>query len=105
MKIIWSDFAVESLKGIFDYYKVNVNRKVAEQIRGQILNSTKQFIHFPESGQVELFLEQHHYHYRYILTGNYKIIYRMEENQLFINDVFDVKRNPNRMIDVKRNIG
>ena len=53
MKIIWSDFAIENLKDIFDYYKIKASSKVAQKIRREILESTKLLIHNPESGQIE----------------------------------------------------
>lgn len=52
MKIVWTDFAIKNLKSIFDYYVTKANRKVAHKIRKQILDSTKQLIKNPESGQL-----------------------------------------------------
>jgi len=50
MKIIWTDFAIENLKSIFEYYITKANRKVAHTLRKQILDSAKQIIKNPESG-------------------------------------------------------
>lgn len=102
MEIIWSNFAINSLKGIFDYYSINVNRKVAYKIKKQILASTKQLISNPKSGQTEFYLDELKQNHRYILTGNYKVIYRIDKETIFINDVFDVRQNPNKMIGNKR---
>ena len=41
MKIIWTDFAIENLKDIFDYYSIKTNKKVAHKIRKQIFESTR----------------------------------------------------------------
>ena len=41
MKIIWSEFAVAELKGIFYYYKVNAGFNVAQQIKSDIFESVK----------------------------------------------------------------
>ena len=57
MKIVWTDFAIENLKQIFEYYSVKANKKVAHKIRKQILEAVKQLILNPESGQVEHNLE------------------------------------------------
>ncbi len=103
MKIIWSDFAIGNLKDIFDYYKIKASKKIARKIRLQILEATKQLIHNPESGQIEFYLDKFKQNHRYILSGNYKIIYRYTKDKIFINDVFDVRQNPNKMIDEKRN--
>ncbi len=102
-KIIWSDFTIENLKDIFEYYKIKASKKIAEKIRRQILASTKQLTQNPESGQIESYLEKLKQNHRYLLSGNYKIIYRIEKDQIFINDVFDVRQNPNKMAVNKRN--
>ena len=103
MKIIWTDFAIENLKDIFDFYSIRANKKVAHKIRKQILESTKQLIDNPESGQIEFYLKELGQKYRYLVSGNYKIIYRFYENQIIINDVFDSRQNPVKMMDKKRN--
>ncbi|WP_415326492.1 type II toxin-antitoxin system RelE/ParE family toxin [Chryseobacterium sp. MMS23-Vi53] len=103
MKIIWTDFAIENLKIIFEYYAEKANRKVAHKIRKQILSSTKQLIQNPQSGQIELHLEKLNQQHRYILSTNYKIIYRIDREYIVINDVFDTRQNPIKMIDEKRN--
>ena len=66
MQIIWSNFAIENLKTIFDYYKDRASKKVAHKIRQQILESTKQLIEHPESGQIEFFLEKLNESHRYV---------------------------------------
>ncbi len=71
MKIIWSDFAIENLKDIFDYYKIKASRKVAQKIRREILESTKLLIHNPESGQIEFYLDKFKQNHRYLLRGKY----------------------------------
>lgn len=103
MQIIWSDLAVKNLKGIFDYYTTKLNRKIAQKIRREILASTKQLIHNPESGQIEFYLGKLKQNHRYLFSGNYKIIYRIENDKIFINDVFDVRQNPDKMIDNSKN--
>ena len=103
MKIIWTDFAIKNLKSIFDYYSKKANKKIAHKIKKQIFESTKQLIQNPESGQIELYLEKFNLKHRYILKNNYKIIYRIDQNQIIINDIFDVRQNPINMINEKRN--
>lgn len=102
MKIVWTDFAIENLKSIFEYYVNKANRKVAHKIRKQILYSTTQLILNPKSGQLEFYLERFHQNHRYILVGNFKIIYRIHENNIVINDIFDARQNPIKMIDEER---
>ena len=102
MKIVWTDFAIRNLKNIFEYHVEKANRKIAHKIKQKILTSAKQLISNPESGQLEFYLESLNQNHRYILTGNYKIIYRIVESNMVINYIFDVKQNPIKMIDEKR---
>lgn len=103
MKIIWTDFAIENLKEIFDYFSENASKKIAKNIKKQIFASTKQLIKNPESGQIEFYLEKLKKNHRYVLSGNYKIIYNTENEQIVTHDVFDVRQNPNKMNDQNRN--
>ena len=100
MKIIWTDFAIENLKDIFDYYSIKTNKKVAHKIRKQIFESTRQLKDNPESGQGEFHLEKLNKKHRYLVCGNYKIIYRFFENQIIISDIFDARQYPEK---IKRN--
>ncbi|MDO5510849.1 MAG: type II toxin-antitoxin system RelE/ParE family toxin [Weeksellaceae bacterium] len=102
MKIVWTEFAIENLKQIFDYYSAKANKKVAHKIRKQILESSKQLTANPESGPVELSLERLKKNHRYLVSGNYKLIYKVDETQIIINDVFDVRQNPEKINDEKR---
>lgn len=102
MKIIWTDFAIENLKDIFDYYSKVATNKLAHKIVNQILGATKQLVNNPESGQLEFNLEKLKQNHRYLVSGNYKIIYRINENEIIINDVFDSRQNPIKMNDKNR---
>lgn len=102
MKIIWSDFAIKDLKQIFNYYKSRASKKVAHKIRKQILQSSQQLSNHPELGPTEFYLEKLGQNHRYLLTGNYKVIYRIEEDRILINDVFDVRQHPDKINDKNR---
>ena len=102
MKIVWTDFAIRNLKDIFDYYSTKANKKVAHKIRRQILNSSKQLKNNPYSGPVETNLTRLKKNHRYLVNGHYKLIYRVYDKQVIINDVFDTRQNPSKINDEKR---
>ncbi len=102
MKIIWTDFAIENLKDIFDFYSVTANKKVANKIKQEIFASVKLLVRYPELGQIELYLAELNDEYRYILSGNYKVIYKIQGENIIISDVFDVRQNPIKMNDKSR---
>ena len=44
MKVIWSEFASETLKEIYDYYKDAAGEKIARKIKENIFLATRQLI-------------------------------------------------------------
>lgn len=102
MEIVWTDFAIENLKNIFEYYKEKSNKKVAYKILNQIYNTSNYLKKFPNSGQIEISLERLNQNYRFIVSGKYKIIYKVSDLKIIILDVFDSRQHPSKMIDEKR---
>jgi plasmid stabilization system protein ParE len=94
MKIIWSDFASQMIENIYKYYKKRVNVTLAKRIKSDIFFATKQLIKHPESGQAEETLKQLNQGHRYLVEGNYKIIYKRVNQGILITDVFDTRQDP-----------
>ena len=105
MKIIWSDFAARALKDIFDYHKDIAGRNIAQKLKTKIFDSTKQLQTHPNSGQIENSLEQLGEGHRYLVRGNYKIIYKKVREGILITDIFDTRQDPVKMNDPKRKAG
>jgi len=94
MKIIWTDFASETLKEIYKYYKEVAGENVARKIKTNIFLATKQLEKHPQSGQIEKSLEQLKGGDRFLVEKNYKIIYRKVKEGILITDVFDSRQDP-----------
>ncbi len=94
MKIIWSRFASDTLKEIFNYHKTVASREIAQKIKTNIFSSTKQLKTHPSTGQIEKTLQQLGEKHRYLVRGNYKIIYKKVEEGILITDVFDTRQDP-----------
>lgn len=97
MKVIWTRFALDSLSGIFSYYMKNVNINIARIIRDDILSITKQLEKFPQLGPTEELLMDLEGGHRYLIRGNYKIIYKIQDKKVYIADVFDTRQNPQKI--------
>jgi len=71
--------------------------KIADKIRRTIFLTTKPLIKQPLIGSLEENLAELKQEHRYIVEGNYKIIYRVIDNQIYITDIFDCRQNPTKM--------
>lgn len=98
MKIIWTDFATNSLFEIFKYYKETANRHVAQKIKLKIFSATRQLIKHPLSGQIETNLQKLGEDHRYLVEGNYKIIFKRTKKGIIITDVFDTRQDPAKIL-------
>ena len=81
MKIIWTELAVEKLEEYADYIALDkpiAALNWAESIQNSV-NKLKKFSHIgrevPEIKRADI---------RELIEGNYRIIYRIEENHIFI---------------------
>jgi len=97
MKIIWTHEALEETKLIYKYYKLKVSVKVANSIKSKIFSSVKNLHKHVRKGQIEELLLHKKEEYRYLVTGNYKVIYKITEKEIYIIKVFDCRRNPEKI--------
>ena len=76
MKVIWTELAKSQLQEAYQYYKEVANRKVATTIKAKIYEKMRKLSRFPEIGQRENNPLVGAMNYRYLVSGNYKIVYR-----------------------------
>ena len=103
MKIIWSDFASETLSEIYQYYKEKASPTIAQKIKAEIFTATRQLKKHSSSGHIEINLEELNEGHRYLVKGNYKIIYKKIPEGMLITDVFDTRQDPININDENRN--
>lgn len=102
MNIIWTAFAAETLKEIFNYYKGIAGKNIAHKIKTNIFNATRQLKRQPDSGQIEISLEHLGEEHRYLLSGHHKIIYKKVKEGILITDVFDTRQDPVKINNPER---
>ena len=102
MNIIWSDFASETLREIHKYYREHAGEPIARRIKTNIFAATRQLLKHPQSGQIEKTLEQLNEGHRYLVEGNYKIVYKLVTEGVLITDVFDTRQDPKKINDKNR---
>jgi len=92
----------EELKEIFDYYKDIAGISIAQRLRDRIFSSTRQIKSQPNSGQIEPTLSIINEEHRYLVRGNYKVIYKIVKEGILITDIFDTRQNPKKINNPER---
>jgi plasmid stabilization system protein ParE len=95
--VLWSDSAISDLQNIHDYYLSKANLKVARKIVNAIVNKSELLIDNPRIGQTEELLKHKKEEIRYLVEGNYKIVYLLEGEMAFIATIFDCRQNPEKL--------
>lgn len=98
MKLVITQPAKVHLKELHDYYKFKASKRVADKIKTGIIEKIRFLKDHPLAGQREELLEQLHLDHRRFVEGNYKILYRISEDTIYITDVFDARQNPDKMV-------
>lgn len=91
-QVIWSKEGRASLQKIWSFYAVK-NITVADKIVAEITKTTRE-IRFPEQYQAEEIFEKD---YRRAIVRHFKIIYRVEKNNIRILQVYDTRQDPKKM--------
>jgi len=102
MRVLWTKFALNSLADIYKYYKENVSVTIALNIRDRVLTCTRQLEKQPLSGPKEIMLDELNEEHRFLIRGNYKIIYKILGNTVYITDVFDSRQNPDKIKTINK---
>lgn len=98
MIILYTAWSKNQLREIYNYYKEIGTPKKGRKIRVSIHKKALQLKDFPFLGREEEMLSSLGQGHRYVVVGQYKIIYRIIEETIYITDVFDTRRNPESMM-------
>jgi len=101
-RILWSDFAINQLKDIFEYYLIKASRNISQRLIQKIIDATIILENNPKAGRKEDLLETRPQDFRFIIVKNYKIIYWIDYEFGIINIsmVFDTRQNPKNIIKI-----
>jgi plasmid stabilization system protein ParE len=98
MKLVITEPAKLHLKDLHDYYKLKASKRVADKIKSGIIEKVKFLKDHPYAGQREDLLGHLNLDHRRFVKGNYKIIYRISDDTIYVTDIFDVRQSPDKMI-------
>jgi plasmid stabilization system protein ParE len=101
-KVVWTDPAKERLREITNYLRREAGARTANKIRDAISSRPEILVTNPLAGPREGSLEKYPDGFRYLVEGNYKIIYFVVDTEIVISTVFDCRRDPARLPDEVR---
>ena len=98
-KILWTDFAINQLKDIFDYHLVKASPNIAQRLVQKIIDATIILEKNPKAGKKEDLLANRPQDFRFLIIKNYKIIYWIDYkfNIINVSTVFDTRQNPDKI--------
>lgn len=91
-QVIWANAAFDDLLEIEEF----IGQPKADKIIENIMSRARQLSQFPELGAVQE-MPSHRRKYRFVVEGNYKIIYCFEQSIVQICAVFDSRRDPKHL--------
>ena len=98
MKLIYTEQAYLSLEEMLLFLKAQgFNQSQLKALSARIFSKANQLLQVPYSGQKEDYLEHLKLEYRRLVEGHCKIIYRVENQHIFIIDIFDSRQDPKKM--------
>lgn len=101
VKIEWSDLAEGQLRSIYDYLYVKAGPPIAKRLINRIVGKVSILKENPYLGQKEELLVDYPEGFRYLVEGNYKIIYWVQEQTITVAAVFDCRQNPIKIKEIK----
>lgn len=98
LKVVWTDSALSELDNIYQYFISNIGVAVAQNLINNIFDrSFAQLELFPQSGAIERQLTDSKIEYRYLVIGHYKIIYKINDQLVYITKIFDCRLDPQKL--------
>ncbi len=92
LTVLWTDQAQDQLKTI--YHKISrYSHAKAMQAVKRILSTEMQLGLFPESG-VKQSAVRPHFPYKFIISGDYKIVYHTDDKLVYIDTVYPIRLDP-----------
>jgi toxin ParE1/3/4 len=94
--VIFTTTALNDLREIQAFLE-EISESYADKTVDEIYERAFDLVNFPEMGQREPLLLKYSIIYRYLIQGDYKIIYSIENEEVRINRIFDTRQNPKKL--------
>ena len=99
MKVVLTDQSLERLEKSLSFYleELQIPKVKVVEIKNKLLDRARKLAKQPYKGQIEPYLANLKQGHRRLIEGNFKIVYRVENDVVYIVDFFDSRVNPNKM--------
>ncbi|MBK6266386.1 type II toxin-antitoxin system RelE/ParE family toxin [Marivirga sp. S37H4] len=99
MKVILTEQSLIRLEKSLRFYLEELEIPEAQviKIKNRLIGKAKTLSKSPHKGQYEPYLSKLKQGHRRLIEGNFKIIYRVEGNTIYIVDFFDSRDDPKKM--------
>ena len=97
MNLIWTNPAAMQLENIYHFYSQK-SIETATSIYNDIIDEADRLINFPEMAAVEPILADYVHIYRSLIVRKlFKVVYRIDNETIFIVAVFDCRQDPQKL--------
>jgi len=99
MKVIYTDQSLDSLHEVMEFLlnDLSIPIEKVSKIKTQLLDQADSLAINPYKGQKEEYLEHLGKDYRRLIKGQFKIIYMIIDEFIYITDFFDTRQDPQKM--------
>lgn len=98
-EVIWTEPALDELNQVYEYYRKNYSESAAVNIFNKLVDAADSLSPFPNMASVEELLKHRKECFRSLVEGNYKIIYYVVNDTIYVATLWDCRQNPIRLLD------
>ena len=101
MKVFITDQSLKRLENTLRFYleDLEIPKEQVLEIKKNLIGKAKSLSKNPHKGQYEPYLSKLKKGHRRLIEGNFKIIYHVEDEIIYVVDFFDSRNDPNKMND------
>ncbi|KYG71636.1 plasmid stabilization system protein ParE [Roseivirga ehrenbergii] len=99
MRVIYTDQSIDSLEEALEFVveKQKLSPEQASSLKSSLLDRADSLVINPLKGQQEEYLKDLKEGHRRIIEGHFKIIYKIENEAVYITDFFNSRQSPAKM--------
>lgn len=99
MKVVITSRSLERLEESLRFYLEELDLPLEKvlALKDQLIRQASSLSKNPYKGQLEPYLSKLQNGHRRVIAGNFKIIYKIQDDIVYITDFFDSRKNPTGM--------